>query len=176
MASAPTNMQPQSTWRKRPRDSGVHVLPRDRRRRSGGVVLGFTARIMATNETHGTFDDILATATPQLRPVCESLRHQITSLHKGFVEVVWSKQKIASFGTGPKKMTEHYAYIAVQASHVNLGFYYGSSLPDPNGLLEGTGKKLRHVKVHDISSSNSPGLTALLRAAIADRKRHASEA
>ena len=131
---------------------------------------------MVTNETHGTFDDILVMATPQLRPVCQSLRNQITSLHKSFVEVVWPKHKIASFGTGPKKMTEHYAYIAVQDSHVNLGFYYGASLPDPSGLLEGTGKKLRHVKVRDTSSSNNPALTALLRAAIADRKRHASEA
>lgn len=131
---------------------------------------------MATNETHGTFDDILAIATPQLRPVCESLRKQITSLHKDFFEVVWPKHKIASFGTGPKKMTEHYAYIAVQESHVNLGFYHGASLPDPKGILEGTGKKLRHVKIHDVSSSNSPAISALLRAAIADRKLHTSEA
>lgn len=130
---------------------------------------------MAINQTHGTFDDILAMATPPLRPVCESLRQQIISLHKGFFEVVWPKQKIASFGIGPKKMTEHYAYIAVQDSHVNLGFYYGTSLPDPSGLLQGAGKKLRHVKVHAISSGNSPALIALLRAAIADRQRHASE-
>lgn len=46
---------------------------------------------------------------------------------------MWSKQKIASFGTGPKKTTEHYAYIAVQASHVDLGFYCGSSLPVKQG-------------------------------------------
>ena len=127
---------------------------------------------MAINETHGTFDDILAMATPRLRPVCQSLRNQITSLHEAAIEVVWPKHKIASFGTGPKKMSEHYAYIAVQDSYVNLGFYYGASLTDPSGLLEGTGKKLRHVKVRDVSSSKNPALTALLRAAIADRKRH----
>ncbi|MGH8160474.1 MAG: DUF1801 domain-containing protein [Rhodanobacter sp.] len=131
---------------------------------------------MAINETHGTFDDILAIAKPKLRPICKSLRHQIASLHSGFDEIVWPKHKIASFGTGPKKMTEHYAYIAVQDSHVNLGFYYGASLPDPQGLLEGTGKKLRHVKIHDVSASNAASVIALLRAAIADRKRHACEA
>lgn len=130
---------------------------------------------MATNETHGTFSDILAVATPRLRPVCESLRQQIASLHHDFVEVVWPKHKIASFGIGPRKMTEHYAYIAVQDSHVNLGFYHGILLPDPEGLLEGTGKKLRHIKIRDVSSGNSSAVIALLRAAIADRKRHASE-
>ncbi|MEP7097977.1 MAG: DUF1801 domain-containing protein [Dokdonella sp.] len=128
---------------------------------------------MADNATHGIFDDILAIATPQQRPVCESLRQQIASLHSGFVEVVWPKLRIASFGVGPKKMTEHYAYIAVQDSHVNLGFYHGTSLPDPTGLLQGNGKKLRHVKIRDVESSKSSCVTALLRAAIADRRHRA---
>lgn len=128
------------------------------------------------NPTHGTFDYILRSATPQLRPLCESLRRLIVSLHKDFVEVVWPRQKIASFGVGPKKMTEHYAYIAVLGSHVNLGFYHGAALTDPSGLLEGTGKNLRHVKLHDVASAKSPAITALLREAIADRKRYATEA
>lgn len=128
---------------------------------------------MATHDTHGTFDDILAIAAPHLRPICESLRQQITSLHRGCVEVVWPKHRIASFGVGPKKMTEHYAYISVQDSHVNLGFYHGTSLPDPTALLQGTGKKLRHVKIRDVESSNRAPVAALLRAAIADRGHHA---
>lgn len=123
------------------------------------------------NPTHGTFDDVLAKATPELRPVCNSLRRLIVSLHKDFVEVVWPRQKIASFGVGPKKMSEHYAYIAVQGSHVNLGFYHGASLTDPSGLLEGTGKRLRHIRVRDVASAKSPAIAALLRKAIADRKR-----
>ena len=131
---------------------------------------------MDTNETHGTFDDILTIASLSLRPVCQSLRKQIAALHESSVEIVWPKQRIASFGVGPKKMTEHYAYIAVENSHVNLGFYHGTSLPDPSGLLEGTGKNLRHIKIRDVSSSNSPAVIALLRAAIADRKRHVGKA
>jgi len=128
------------------------------------------------NPTHGTFDDILASAPPALRPICESLRGSIVSLHKGFVEVVWPRQKIASYGVGPKKMTEHYAYIMALGSHVNLGFYHGTSLTDPSGLLEGTGKDLRHVKLRDVASARSAAITALLREAIADRKRHRAKA
>jgi hypothetical protein len=131
---------------------------------------------MVTNGTHGTFDDVLAAARPGLRPVCEALRALIASSHRGFVEVVWPRHKIASFGIGPKKMTEHYAYVAVQRSHVNLGFYHGASLPDPAGLLEGTGRKLRHVKLHSLSDAKNPAIAALIRQAIADRRRHAAEA
>lgn len=127
------------------------------------------------NDTHGTFDDILASARPELRPVCKSLRRLISSLHKNFLEVVWPKQRIASFGVGPKKMTEHYAYIAVQSSHVNLGFYHGASLSDPAGLLEGTGAMLRHVKLRSVDDTKARAVAALLREAIADRKRLASK-
>src|SRR5258706_7761001 len=126
---------------------------------------------MITNKTHGKFEDILVNAQPELRRVCESLRHLIASLHEGFVEVVWPKQRIASYGVGPKKMTEHYAYIGVQGSHVNLGFYHGASLADPEGLLEGTGKELRHVKLRDVAAAKSGGVTALLREAIGVQRR-----
>ena len=128
---------------------------------------------MITTSTHGTFDDIVVSAKPALRPICESLRREIAALHKEFVEVVWPRQRIASFGVGPKKMSDHYAYIAVQTTHVNLGFYHGASLADPTGLLEGTGKKLRHLKLRDIPSTKNPPILALLCEAIADRKRHA---
>ena len=131
---------------------------------------------MITNSTHGTFDEILVGAQPELRRVCDSLRRIIVSLHLDAVEVVWPRQKIASFGVGPKKMTEHYAYIAVLSSHVNLGFYHGASLTDPAGLLEGTGKKLRHVKVRNVSDSKKPAIVALLREAIDDRNRYVTEA
>jgi hypothetical protein len=130
---------------------------------------------MISNETHGTFDDILAAARSELRSVCKALRSLIASSHNRFVEVVWPRQKIASFGVGRKKMTEHYAYIAVHKSHVNLGFYHGTSLADPAGLLEGTGKKLRHLKLRHVSEVKCPAVVALLRAAISDRKRHAHE-
>ena len=126
---------------------------------------------MPSNDTHGQFDDILALAKPELRPVCETLRCLIASLHSGFIEVVWPRQKIASFGVGPKKMTQHYAYIAVQESYINLGFYYGALLPDSSGLLEGAGKILRHVKLRDVAAARNAAVTALLRQAIADRKR-----
>lgn len=126
---------------------------------------------MKINETHGTFADILALAKPSLRPVCSALRETIAALHPGFVEIVWPRQKIASFGVGPKKMTDHYAYIAVQGAHINLGFYNGAKLPDPQGLLEGTGKALRHVKIRDLSVARSAVIKTLLRQAIAAHER-----
>ena len=121
--------------------------------------------------THGTFDDILILATPPLRPLCVQLRAAIAGLHAGCVEVAWPRQRIVSFGFGPKKLTEHYAYIAVHGAHINLGFYRGTTLPDPKGLLGGTGKALRHVQLTDMATAKSAAVKALLRAAIAERKQ-----
>ncbi len=128
---------------------------------------------MPSNPTHGRFEDILKGAKPELRAICEAARRSIASLHADRTEVVWSRQKIASYGVGPKKMTDHYAYVAVLSSHVNLGFYHGASLDDPAGLLEGTGKGLRHIKLRAASDVTRPAVTELLRAAIADRQAKA---
>jgi hypothetical protein len=40
-----------------------------------------------------------------------------------------------------------FAYVAVFKSHTNVGFFYGVHLDDPAGVLEGTGKNMRHVKL-----------------------------
>src|SRR5437870_60398 len=77
------------------------------------------------------------------------------------VEVPWTKMRIASYGVGPKKQSEHFCYISAQKNDVNLGFYYGAELPDPNGLLGGTGKLLRHVKIHDANAIRSQALRRL---------------
>ena len=128
---------------------------------------------MICASTNVSFDDIVASAEPALRSVCVSLRRKIAALHGDVVEVAWPKLRIVSFGIGPRKMSEHYAYIAVHATHVNLGFYHGAVLTDRAGLLEGTGKRLRHLRLRDVPATRKPAIVALLREAIADRKRNA---
>jgi hypothetical protein len=56
-------------------------------------------------------------------------------------------------------------YLADHSRHVNLGFTTGAHVPDPDGLLEGTGKNLRHVKVRS-REDLSPALARLLRRAV----------
>lgn len=58
-------------------------------------------------------------------------------------------------------------YVSAQSGYVNLGFYEGAALEDPTGLLEGTGKAMRHVKIHDAAAIEAPELAALVEAAAA---------
>jgi hypothetical protein len=61
-----------------------------------------------------------------------------------------------------------FAYVAVFQAHVNVGFFYGAFLPDPACLLQGTGKRMRHVKVRPGAGPDVDALTALIHAAYAD--------
>jgi hypothetical protein len=113
-------------------------------------------------EKIATYADILALARPQDRILCDGIRLLVYAIHPKPVELAWPKQKVFSFGIGPKKMSQHYVYIGVQASYVNLGFYKGTALKDPQGLLEGTGKELRHIKIRALNDLENPHLKALV--------------
>lgn len=85
------------------------------------------------------------------------------------VEVLWPHQGTAGWGVGPRKMSEHYAWLQAASTHVSLGFNYGSRLPDPAGLLEGTGANMRHVKLRTPGDADRPEVRGLLRAARTER-------
>jgi hypothetical protein len=63
-----------------------------------------------------------------------------------------------------------FGYVGVFRAHANVGFFRGSELEDPTGLLEGTGKRMRHVKVKPGVDLDSAALAALISTAYADMK------
>jgi hypothetical protein len=125
---------------------------------------------MKTDDSQGTFEEALSGSSSHVREIAERLRALIIDIYPEVVEVPWPKQKIIGYGVGPKKMSEHFCYIGAYRAHVNLGFYYGAELPDPQGLLEGTGKNLRHAKVRNKESADQPALRDLLQASLEERK------
>lgn len=124
---------------------------------------------MKTDTSHGTFEDALANSSSTVGEMATSLRELIIDVYPDVVEVPWPRQHIVGYGVGPKKMSEHFCYIAAYQEYVNLGFYYGASLSDRQGLLEGTGKKLRHIKVRDAEEVNSPEIRQLVELAVDER-------
>jgi hypothetical protein len=117
---------------------------------------------MRTIEDHGTFEDAVAKAGDHARKLAHQVRKLVIKVMPNVVEVPWPRMRMASYGVGPKKKTEHFCYISAQKEDVNLGFYYGAELPDPQRLLKGTGKLLRHVKIREAKDIQSPALRRLL--------------
>ena len=54
------------------------------------------------------------------------------------------------------KMKDMFCYITANAGHVNLGFPRGASLADPNRVLEGEGKTMRHIKFASLREIERP--------------------
>jgi hypothetical protein len=69
---------------------------------------------------------------------------------------------VACFGDVP------FGYVNVFKTHVNVGFFFGAELKDRTGLLEGTGKRMRHVKLKSGSEPDPSALSALIDAAYSD--------
>jgi hypothetical protein len=63
-----------------------------------------------------------------------------------------------------------FAYVNSFTHHVNVGFYLGTGLEDPAGLLEGNGKRMRHVKVTPGRETDAEALGNLISAAYRDIK------
>ena len=71
---------------------------------------------------------------------------------------------VACLGDAP------FGYVNVFTAHVNVGFFQGSALPDPDRLLQGNGKFMRHVKLRPGTATNAAGLRRLIDAAYSDIK------
>lgn len=91
------------------------------------------------------FRAVLAGYSSDVTAIALAARSLVLSVLPEVYEVVWPIQRNIGYGTGPKKQTEHFAWIAPATSHVSFGFNYGAELADPARLLEGNGKKFRHT-------------------------------
>lgn len=64
-----------------------------------------------------------------------------------------------------------FGYVNAFTAHVNVGFFRGAEIADPAGLLEGTGKFMRHVKLRPERDVDTTALMKLVETAYADMKR-----
>ena len=118
------------------------------------------------------FDELLERFSTDVRRIATEARSLICELDPEVTEVVWVPQGTAGYGVGPKKLSEHYGYLALHAGHVNLGFNHGAGLPDPEELLGGPGTLMRHVRLTAPEDVRRPAIAELL--VVARRERAAT--
>jgi hypothetical protein len=86
-------------------------------------------------------------------------------------EFVYEVYTIADHFTFTERPSDAFVFTTTHANWVNLGFNFGSMLPDPNGVLQGNGKWIRHVRIAQATDLEPPAIRELLRAAIAQADR-----
>ncbi|NLG74535.1 MAG: DUF1801 domain-containing protein [Chloroflexi bacterium] len=110
-------------------------------------------------------ESFLSQYSPGVRELALAARRAVLAALPGAVEMVDPPSKIVAYGYG-KKYADLICSIAPYSGHVNVIFSRGVDLPDPQGVLEGSGKRARHVKIRRPEDAGSPALQELLQAAL----------
>jgi hypothetical protein len=112
----------------------------------------------------------LAVALAKFDPaVARVVRAALSILRRRFataVELVYDNYNALAIGWGAtERMSDVIVTLAVYASGVNLYFMHGAWLPDPKGLLQGSGRQGRFVRLREAAMLSTPAVVALLDAA-----------
>jgi len=114
--------------------------------------------------TTPTAQQVLDNCAEPVRPLARAV---FDELHRVFpAAVITADADGIGFGTGPGY--KHLVFTLLPyRKHVTIGFAHGTELPDPAGLLAGSGKVHRHVKIHTEDDLRRPELADLFAAALA---------
>jgi hypothetical protein len=109
-------------------------------------------------------DNWLTDVPIELRPIAQQWFMRIRQCGDDVRELIHDECPVACVDDAP------FCYVNSFKSHVNVGFFYGAMLTDPARLQEGSGKRMRHVKLKPGAEPNTAALCGLIDAAYLDIK------
>lgn len=107
-------------------------------------------------------EDWLRDEPLQLRSIASTWFSRMRACGDDVAELLHDGGAVACVDDAP------FAYVNTFASHVNVGFFYGALLEDAAGLLQGSGKRMRHVKLSPDRPATAAALEVLIDASYAD--------
>lgn len=116
-----------------------------------------------------TMDIWLRSKTPALRPIAVKWFNEIKNCGNDVQDIFHDGYPIGCVNKAP------FAYVNIFSSHVNVGFFYGADLDDKSGVLEGSGKRMRHIKLKPEVAYYDNEITNFIKAAYLDIKKRLDE-
>jgi hypothetical protein len=110
-------------------------------------------------KAYGSFDEYLKDQSPKNQAIIRGLRRLVSRVEPGLSEALKWGNGCWIGSHGPV------AYVYSAPDYVQFGFFKGSSLNDPRGLLEGNGRYVRHTKVREPSGIDEQSFAELLNQA-----------
>ena len=114
---------------------------------------------MGKMKAYASFDEYLEAQSPKNQVIIRALRSFVERIEPKLSQAVKWGNGCWIGSKGPV------AYVYSDTQYVQFGFFNGSSLKDPKGLLEGKAQYVRHIKVRNRSAIDEPAFAALLRQA-----------
>jgi len=121
-----------------------------------------------TSDDALAFDRHLDATAPAVAEIARALRLTILEGFPDAVETFDPADGLLAIGTG-RSMRDFVFAIIPHKAHVNLQLADGVDLPNPDGRIEGTGKRVRHVKARSVEDARSPWMRAAIAAQLAFR-------
>jgi hypothetical protein len=112
-----------------------------------------------------TLDEFLEGYSPPVREMALKARELVLSIAPELIEQIDVPGKLLGYGWDTTYKGTVCVIMPLKDS-LNFGFARGTSLPDPNKLLEGTGKRARHIKFRTVEGIDQPAMRKLLDAAV----------
>ena len=100
-----------------------------------------------------TIDDLFPTTPAAVRAILAEVRRLICDVVPEATEIFYHGS--LGYGATPSGF-DRILYVAPQNGYVNLGFFFGAGVADPTGVLEGSGKRMRHVKIRSLLAAQNP--------------------
>jgi hypothetical protein len=116
-------------------------------------------------------EEFFARYPDDVQVISRKLRAMVKGAMPGANELLFASQNHVAYSFSQSR-NETICYICPLNNYVRLGFMFGSHLPDPDQVLVGEGKRLRHVKVRTVEATEHPALEPLVKAAWADAITH----
>ena len=121
-----------------------------------------------TSDDALAFDRHVEATAPAVADVARALRLAVLAGFPEATETFDRGDGLLAFGTGLSMRAFLFAIIP-HKSWVNLQLADGVDLPNPDGRIEGTGKRIRHVKVRSVEDAGAPWLRTVIAAQVAHR-------
>jgi Domain of unknown function (DU1801) len=109
----------------------------------------------------------IAKFDPKIGALVRAARRALRQRYPTALELVYDNYNALAIGWAPNERTsEVFVSLAVFPRGIDLYFIYGAKLPDPQGLLQGSGNRGRFIRLTTTAQLDEPAVGALLRAAI----------
>ena len=115
---------------------------------------------------HPDFERILSDKPLPMQLLYRDIRQLVLQACPTCNELLYHTHALSSVYSLSDKLKHAFCHIPVYSHHINLGFNFGADLEDPDGLLSGTGKKIRHVTLRESSDLSHPAIARLLADAV----------
>jgi|SRR6267378_2686036 len=113
----------------------------------------------------------IAKFSPDVAKLIRGARRKMRERLPRAVELVYDNYNFFVIGYGPsERPSEAIFSLAAQAKGVGLCFLQGAKLPDPNGLLKGSGNVVRNIRLESVTTLDRPEVRALMKTALEHAK------